>query len=76
MTTKANILLVGSGGVGTMSAYNMEIGGLAAMTAALGFSCDAVTKNSFTISSIDYEREIRSSKEDNSYDEHDQDVKA
>jgi len=54
MTSKANVLLVGSGGVGTMAAYNMEFGGLAAVTAVLRSNYDAAVKNGFSIDSVDF----------------------
>ncbi len=54
MASKANVLLVGSGGVGTMAAYNLEVGGLATVTAVLRSNYDAVLKNGFTITSLDH----------------------
>ena len=54
MTSKANILLVGSGGVGSMAAYNLEVGGLASVTAVLRSNFEAVMQNGFTITSLDH----------------------
>ncbi|KAH7407762.1 ketopantoate reductase PanE/ApbA-domain-containing protein [Cadophora sp. MPI-SDFR-AT-0126] len=53
-TTKSNVLLVGSGGVGTMAAYNLEAGGLATVTAVLRSNFKAVSENGFTITSVDH----------------------
>ncbi len=54
MASKANILLVGSGEVGTMAAYNLEAGGLSSVTAILRSNYDAVTQDGFTITSLDH----------------------
>ncbi|KAJ5051607.1 uncharacterized protein L3040_001382 [Drepanopeziza brunnea f. sp. 'multigermtubi'] len=54
MATKANVLLVGSGGVGTMAAYNLEAGGLATVTAVLRSNYQAVLDNGFSITSLDH----------------------
>jgi ketopantoate reductase len=54
MPDKANILLVGSGGVGTLAAYNLEIGGLASVTSVLRSNHAAVVQNGFTITSLDH----------------------
>lgn len=54
MTGKKNILLVGSGGVGTMAAFSLEAGGQANVTAVLRSNYAAVEKNGFNINSIDY----------------------
>lgn len=51
---KANVLLIGSGGVGTMAAYNLEIGGLAAVTSVLRSSYTTVSSVGFTIDSVDH----------------------
>lgn len=51
---KANVLLVGSGGVGTIGALNLEVGGLASVTAVLRSNHDAVVKNGFHIKSCDH----------------------
>ncbi|GAM36491.1 hypothetical protein TCE0_018r05626 [Talaromyces pinophilus] len=52
--TKAEILLVGCGGVGTMCAYNLEVGSQANVTAVLRSNYDAVDKHGFSISSIEH----------------------
>jgi ketopantoate reductase len=54
MPTKANILLVGGGGVGTLAAYNLEVGGLASVTFVLRSNYDAVSQNGFIITSLDH----------------------
>jgi ketopantoate reductase len=54
MSAKANVLLVGSGGVGTMAAYNIEVGGIATVTAVLRSNYEAVKKDGFTITSLDH----------------------
>ncbi|OJJ03462.1 hypothetical protein ASPVEDRAFT_42920 [Aspergillus versicolor CBS 583.65] len=50
----ANILLVGSGGVGTIAALNLEAGGLASVTAVLRSNYSKVTTDGFHIKSIDH----------------------
>ncbi len=52
--SKSNILLVGSGGVGTMAAYALESGGKAAVTAVLRSNYAAVEKYGVTIDSIEH----------------------
>jgi ketopantoate reductase len=52
--TKANILLVGSGGVGTMAAYALEQGGKASVTAVLRSNYNAVNDKGFQINSIQH----------------------
>lgn len=56
---KANVLLVGSGGVGTMATYAMEIGGRAAVTAVCRSNYLAVEKAGFSIDSIEHGQGIR-----------------
>lgn len=51
---KSRVLVVGTGGIGTMSAYALESGGLAEVTAVLRSNYDAVTKNGFDIDSVLY----------------------
>jgi 2-dehydropantoate 2-reductase len=51
---KATILLVGSGGVGTMAAYALESGGRAAVTAVCRSNYDAVKSDGFNIDSLDH----------------------
>lgn len=52
--TKESILLVGSGGVGTMAAYALEYSGKAAVTSVLRSDYANVVKCGFTIDSCDY----------------------
>lgn len=51
---KANVLLVGSGGIGTISALNLETGGKAAVSAVLRSNFKAVQERGFKIKSIDH----------------------
>ncbi|KAK3391477.1 ketopantoate reductase PanE/ApbA-domain-containing protein [Sordaria brevicollis] len=48
------VLLVGSGGIGTMVAYALETGGQAEVTAVLRSNYDAVQENYFHIYSVDH----------------------
>lgn len=52
--TKANVLLVGSGGVGTMAAYALEKGGRASVTAVLRSNYKTVDEKGFAINSIQH----------------------
>lgn len=52
--TKANVLLVGSGGVGTMAAYALEKGGKASVTAVLRSNYKTVSEKGFDINSIQH----------------------
>lgn len=52
--TKARVLIVGSGGIGTMAVLNLERGGLASVTAVLRSNYDAVMESGFTIHSVDH----------------------
>jgi ketopantoate reductase len=54
MAAKANVLLIGSGGVGTMGAYALESGGLASVTAVLRSNFAAVYDKGFSFDSIDH----------------------
>ncbi|KAN0108203.1 2-dehydropantoate 2-reductase family [Hyaloscypha variabilis] len=54
MSGKANVLLIGSGGVGTLAAYNLEAGGLVSVTSVLRSNHDAVAQKGFTITSLDH----------------------
>ena len=54
MESKANILLVGSGGVGTIVALNLEAGGLARVTAVLRSNFTIVKQSGFNIRSCDH----------------------
>ncbi|KAK7432155.1 hypothetical protein QQZ08_001100 [Neonectria magnoliae] len=53
-TAKKQILLLGSGGVGTIGALNLEVGGKASVTAVLRSNLRAVTDNGFSIKSCDH----------------------
>ncbi|KAH8901502.1 2-dehydropantoate 2-reductase [Thozetella sp. PMI_491] len=50
----SNILVVGFGGIGTITAYNLEAGGLATVTGVLRSNYDLVTKHGFKIWSCDH----------------------
>lgn len=52
--TRSNVLLFGSGGVGTIAALNLEKGGLATVTAVLRSNYEAVRQNGFNITSCDH----------------------
>ena len=54
MESKANVLLIGAGGVGTVAALNLEVGGLATVTAVLRSNFDAVKQSGFQIQSRDH----------------------
>jgi ketopantoate reductase len=54
MASKVNVLLVGSGGVGTIAAVNLELGGLAKVTAVLRSNFEIVRRKGFTITSVDH----------------------
>ncbi|KAH9205893.1 2-dehydropantoate 2-reductase [Leptodontidium sp. 2 PMI_412] len=54
MSTKSRILVVGGGGVGTISALNLEQGGLAVVTLVLRSNFETVAKKGFTIKSVDH----------------------
>ncbi|KAK4231848.1 ketopantoate reductase PanE/ApbA-domain-containing protein [Podospora fimiseda] len=51
---KYNVLVVGSGGVGTMAAYAMEKGGKASVTAVLRSNFEVVNDRGFAIDSRDH----------------------
>lgn len=52
--TKANVLLVGGGGIGTMTAVNLVAGGKANVTMVLRSNYSVVEKNGFDIKSVDH----------------------
>lgn len=51
---KANCLLVGCGGIGTIAALNLERGGLATVTAVLRSNYSHVVRHGFTVESVDH----------------------
>ncbi|KAF9877559.1 hypothetical protein CkaCkLH20_04694 [Colletotrichum karsti] len=51
---KSRVLLVGSGGVGTIAALNIERGNLAEVTAVLRSNYEVVTRDGFTIRSCEH----------------------
>ncbi|KAK3688958.1 ketopantoate reductase PanE/ApbA-domain-containing protein [Podospora appendiculata] len=53
-SAKANVLVVGSGGVGTMAAFALEKGGKASVTAVLRSNFAAVQQSGFDIKSLDH----------------------
>ncbi|KAK9783805.1 putative 2-dehydropantoate 2-reductase [Seiridium cardinale] len=55
---KARVLIVGTGGVGAMAAYALEIGGKAEVTAVLRSNFTAVQERGFNIDSIEHGHEI------------------
>ncbi|CAI7602431.1 unnamed protein product [Penicillium viridicatum] len=54
MATKANVLLIGSGGVGTMATYALQTGGKADVTAVLRSNFKVVSENGFSIDSVQH----------------------
>ncbi|PWY83377.1 2-dehydropantoate 2-reductase family protein [Aspergillus heteromorphus CBS 117.55] len=54
MQDKANILLIGCGGIGTISALNLETGGKVAVTAVLRLNYEHVKAHGFSIKSVDH----------------------
>ncbi|KAH7303956.1 ketopantoate reductase PanE/ApbA-domain-containing protein [Stachybotrys elegans] len=53
-TAKSNILVVGFGGIGTITAYNLEASGLASVTGVLRSNYDHVNEHGFNIWSCDH----------------------
>ncbi|KAJ5312203.1 hypothetical protein N7508_003033 [Penicillium antarcticum] len=56
---KARVLIVGTGGVGTMSAYALMQGGKADVTAVMRSNYDTAVKNGISIDSIQYGHDIK-----------------
>lgn len=56
---KARVLIVGTGGVGTMSAYALEQGGKAEVTAVMRSNYEAVQKNGISIDSVQWGNGIK-----------------
>ena len=56
MESKVRVLVVGAGGVGTIAALNLEVGGLATVTAVLRSNFAAVEQFGFQIKSSDHGR--------------------
>jgi ketopantoate reductase len=54
MADKANVLLVGCGGIGTIASLNLEIGGKASVTAVLRSNYEHVKAHGFYIKSVDH----------------------
>lgn len=57
--SKARVLVVGGGGVGTMAAYALETGGKASVTLALRSNFKAVKANGIAIDSIEWGNDIK-----------------
>ncbi|OQE22317.1 hypothetical protein PENSTE_c010G01868 [Penicillium steckii] len=51
---KARVLIVGTGGIGTVSAYSLEKGGQAEVTAVMRSNYEAAVKNGIDIDSVQY----------------------
>lgn len=51
---KSRVLVVGTGGIGTMSAYALEEGGLAEVTAVMRSNYDAAINNGIDIDSVQW----------------------
>jgi ketopantoate reductase len=56
---KVRVLIVGSGGVGTLAAYALETGGKATVTSVFRSNYDAVVKNGIKIDSIQHGHDIK-----------------
>ena len=56
---KTRVLIVGTGGVGTMSAYALQQGGKAEVTAVIRSNYEAVLKNGISIDSVQYGEGIK-----------------
>ena len=54
MTPKSRVLIIGTGGIGTVSAYSLEKGGKAEVTAVMRSNYDAAVKNGINLDSIQY----------------------
>lgn len=54
MAQRSEVLLVGCGGIGTIAALNLEIGGKAAVTAVLRSNYEHVVEKGFSIKSVDH----------------------
>jgi 2-dehydropantoate 2-reductase len=54
MTGKSNVLLVGSGGVGTIVSLGLELSGKASVTSVLRSDYEKVIKHGFDIESVDH----------------------
>lgn len=57
--TKTKVLVIGGGGVGTMAAYALEIGGQAEVSMVLRSNFSAAKKDGFTIDSIQHGHDIK-----------------
>ena len=57
--SKIQVLIIGGGGVGTMAAYALEIGGKAEVTMVLRSNFAAVQQNGFAIDSIQHGQNIK-----------------
>jgi len=55
---KANVLVIGGGAVGTMTAYALEAGGRATVTMVLRSNYEAVMNSGFSIDSVDHGQHI------------------
>lgn len=56
---KARVLIVGTGGVGTLAAYALEVGGKASVTAVMRSNYDVVKEKGITIDSIEHGHDIK-----------------
>ncbi|PLB43409.1 ApbA-domain-containing protein [Aspergillus steynii IBT 23096] len=52
--TKARVLIVGTGGIGTVSAYSLEQGGQAEVTAVMRSNYEAALQNGIDLDSVQY----------------------
>ncbi len=56
---KARILIIGTGGVGTIAAYALETGGRAEVTAVMRSNYAVVERNGIDINSIEHGHDIK-----------------
>lgn len=52
--SKSRVLVVGTGGIGTMAAYALEVGGKAEVTAVMRSNYEAAVKDGIDIDSVQY----------------------
>ena len=57
--SNARVLIVGTGGVGTLAAYALEIGGKAHVTAVMRSNFDAVQRQGIILDSIEHGKGIK-----------------
>lgn len=51
---KSRVLVVGTGGIGTMAAYALEVGGAAEVTAVMRSNYESAVKNGIDLDSVQW----------------------